>query len=133
MAVSQDAHCIYQFSLNSRIHKFVFQRSDEQAIDEFLGRLRQIFDEYTEDDPLLILVDLRPDGIPPFNYTLFEARKLFSEHTVPPIRAAYIYTHSPFLSIIKRFFALLRINSTRRFYQGDKESEAVDWLLERES
>lgn len=134
MAVT-NAHCVYQHSLNTKIHKFTFAHTDNRAVDEYMVHLRQIIKDYHasgSDEPLLLLTDLRPDGLPPFSYALQEARKVFRELPAPPMRAAYIYNKSRFLTIILNFFRLLGLGSTREFFEGDKEIEAIDWLLQRD-
>lgn len=126
--VSHDQHLTYRYYLNNQVHKFIFLKSDEQAIDEFFIALEQAMNDHVGDQPMLMMVDIRPDGIPPFNYTLFAARRFFAEHADrPEFRAAYVYNRSAFLSIIRRFFSLLRLKSDRRFFEGD-EIEAMEWL-----
>lgn len=121
-------HCQYRYYLNNRIHKFTFVHADEQAVDEFFVHLERAMAEHAGDEPMLMLTDLRPDGIPPFNYTLQTARRFFQSHPDrPALRAAYVYERSALITIIRRFFGLLRLNSERRFFEGD-ELEAIEWV-----
>jgi len=129
---STKTHCSYQYSLNSHIHKFTFEVADEKAVDDFFVALKQAIEEHNSDEPLKMHVDLRPNGIPPFAYTLATARDFFSNNDTVPMRAAYVYESSTFLSIIKNFFSLLRLKNQRKFFQNPDEHDVMNWLLERE-
>jgi hypothetical protein len=57
-------------------------------------------------------------------------RKFYKESPQPELRSAYLYYDSILISIAKTLInSLSGRKATRRFFQGDKESEAVDWLL----
>jgi hypothetical protein len=94
------------------------------------------FNEHPQGETMLLLTDLRPDGIPPFNYALSMARRFFANRETPNMRAVYIYDKNPFLTIIRTFFGMLPLKTQRRFMQGGPDSnvehEATAWLLSDE-
>jgi|GEM_PF-1484408 len=126
-----ERHCVYQHYLNSNIHKFVFLKADERGVDEFAVMFERMMREHESAEPILMLVDLRPDGIPPFNYTLKTIRGVFARFENPPVfRAGYLYEKSMFLAIMKRFFGLLGLSNQRRFFNAVPETAVLEWLLE---
>jgi hypothetical protein len=123
-------HCVYYHYLNNNVHKFVFEEPDEQAIDEFIVDFERIMQAHVGPDPILLMIDVRPKGIPPFQYTLKQVKAAFARvDDPPPFRAAYLYEKSMLLTIIRRFFNLLGIKNDRRFFEATPEPEALQWLL----
>lgn len=124
-------HCVYRHYLNNNVHKFIFEKADEQAVDEFCAALEQLMLEHDDPNPVLMLVDLRPDGIPPFQHTLRAVRGVYSRVQNPPeFRSAYMYNRSRFLGIIRRFFGVLNLNNQRQFFENADEPDVLKWLLE---
>ena len=131
--VSVRARCVHRHYLNNDVHAFIFHYADEETVDEFIQQFREVLHQQPRDETLLMLVDLRPMGIPPFAYTLNAVARLFKEPQIanpepPKIRAAYIYDQSRFIEVMKRFFGLLKLNNQRRFFKG-QQVEALAWLL----
>ncbi|QPC82138.1 STAS/SEC14 domain-containing protein [Phototrophicus methaneseepsis] len=123
-------HCVYQHYLNNDVHKFIFQQPDEQAVDEFIADFERIMREHQGPGPILLLVDVRPQGIPPFQYTLKQVRSAFARVEIAPaFKAAYLYEKSMLLTILRRFFNLLGQDNDRRFFESTPEPEALQWLL----
>jgi hypothetical protein len=76
-------HCSYQHSLNTKVHIFSFDVPDKQSVEEFIVHLGKAIETLQEQETLTMIVDLRPAGIPPFNYAIQSVRRYFS-HRHPP-------------------------------------------------
>jgi hypothetical protein len=111
------------------IHAFVFHTSDRDAIDAFIDRYRKVIRQHDSDTPLRVLIDFRPGGIPSISYGYTRLRNLFSEFAeLPMIYAAYMYHDSPLFSIAQTFLDMTRVRAARRFFEGQYDDEAIDWL-----
>ena len=130
--VSVQAKCVHRHYLNNNVHAFIFHYTDEEAVDEFIEQFRKVLQAQPYDEVLLMMVDLRPMGLPPFAYTLKAVRQLFAEFEQRhAIRAAYIYDQSRLIEVMRHFFGLLNLNNQRRFFRG-QQVEALAWLLSGE-
>ena len=124
-------HCVHRHYLNNNVHKFIFEKADEQAVDEFCQVFEQLMRDHEGTDPILMMVDLRPDGIPPFQYLLRAIRDIYSRVDNPPeFRSAYMYNRSMFLAIMRRFFSMLNLNNQRQFFENPNEPDVLKWVLE---
>lgn len=124
--------------LESGVHKLIYLTATRSAVDAFFAQLQVLFEDYYArepgDEPLLLLVDMRPAGsLPPVSYTLQTGIAFFRSHpNHPAMYAAYLNPEVASLSLLRSFLAILRINTRRRFFQGlgdDIEQQALDWLL----
>ncbi|MFW5747991.1 MAG: hypothetical protein ACOCYT_00100 [Chloroflexota bacterium] len=126
----EDPHLTYR-QLDGSIHSFTFHRANRKALDAFGVKLAEIFAQHPPDECILFYVDLRPDGLPPVTYSLRTLRRIFGEIGKPPtIFAAYLYESSLIMSLLGSFMDTLRLGATRRLFHGDKDDEAIEWLLE---
>lgn len=113
------------------VHEFVFHQANRLAVDEFLVVLDPILSQAPNDRPLRVLVDLRPDGLPPINYVFPRLKAFFQKRYVFGFRVVYLYDSSTLLSMIQSFLNLLRQKTERRF-MTDREA-ALAWLRGDES
>lgn len=128
-------HCLYEYHSDSKVHQFTLQTADRKGMDELLHHLAHAIDTNPASENLTILVDIRPDGLPPFNYTLGAVWHVFAQRRrMPHIRAAYVYEGNRMVNVIERFFRLLRFQNTRRFFELAKDAPLDDvwvWLHEK--
>ena len=130
LTVDANTHCVHRHYLNNDVHKFILKRADAQGVDECLATLRTILQEAGPDDVIRIMLDLRPDGVPPINYTFGAIRKFYNSlDALPPMRIAYVYENSTLLTMARHFFQTLGQTATRNFFEGDREVQALEWLL----
>jgi hypothetical protein len=97
------------------------------AVDQLIEHLKHMNSITPAGEKQLVLIDVRPDGIPPLNYTIQALRKVYKESSQPELRSAYLYYDSILISVAKTLInSLSGRKATRRFFHGDKESEAID-------
>jgi len=124
------AHCCYRL-LDNQIHNFVFEKPTRVAVDEHVAKLDELYRTVSPDGVLRILIDLRISGLPPMSYTASSLRKLNAKYpNLPSTRYAFLFSSGIMISLASAFFNLLNPSKgTARFFQGDKEQEAIAWLL----
>ena len=128
MAV-QSTYCSYGKEANG-VHRLTLHKANRVGLDQLLTYLRDIHDSTPQQETIRLLIDLRPDGIPPINYALPTLKQFFEDLTErSEMRAAYLYDSMALLSVAQTFLNLLRIKQSRRQFFKD-EDEAVAWLLE---
>lgn len=126
-------HCTYQ-QLENGIHIFRVLKSTRRAVDEYLAKLDELFEAHDKTQPFRFFVDIRPDGMPSFAYTMQQSRQFLQrvhlEDKLPPeIRVVYLHDNSPIMNTMDIFLAAMRIRSSRLILNGDQETLAIDWLL----
>jgi hypothetical protein len=125
-------HCVYD-QIAGSIHRFTIAIADRQAMDEFIPVMADIFDTTPPDETVLLLIDFRPDGIPPLRYAVQSLREMIKDRETPYIRAAYLHEANVITSLITTFLDRLRLKSRRKLFTGaDVEDEALSWLLSDE-
>jgi len=130
--MTQNAHCTYEL-IDGTIHHFTLVKADQQAMDEFLPHMAQIFDDTPSDGLIYLLVDFRPDGIPPLRYAVNGMREMIKARDGEPaeIRAAYLHEPNLLVSLVTTFLDRLRLKSKRKLFSGEHaEAEALAWLKE---
>ena len=121
--------CTYT-CLENNIHAFVVHKATRQAVDEYLTSLKTICDDCNPDEPLRLLVDLSPDGLPPMRYVVSAGQKFYTRYTVAPVmRAAFLYQDGLILPIAESLMHLLRARTTRRAFHIEQRDKAIEWLL----
>jgi hypothetical protein len=121
-----DLKCEYRL-VENRIHQFIMHKATREGMDEFVKWFAVAVDAHPKDQTLLILMDLRPEGIPPLGYALPLLRRFFDEHRHPIlIRAAYLYRSSAIIGVVQAFLNTLHLKTSRRFFES--EVEALNWL-----
>ena len=116
--------------LGNGVHRIVFNISSNATTDEYFLHLERLIETCSPETTLLLLTDLRPDGAPSVTYAFRCAKRMFARHpNAPKMRGAYLLPSSGKAFLMDHFLKLLRLNSSRRFYTGDKEDEAITWLL----
>lgn len=129
MPTSNEPLCSY-IRLENGIHKLVFNKANREAVDQLIEHLKRINTITPSGETELIIVDTRPDGLPPLNYVILAMRRFYKETPQPALRAAYLYNDSLIISFAKALLSSLsERQATRRFFQGDSEKEAIEWLL----
>jgi hypothetical protein len=117
--------------LDNSIHQFVFVEASREAVDEYLGHLYTVIEQLKDDEPLLMLMDLRPDGIPPLKYALTTSKKFFVQYpNLPPTKAAYITNSATLVGLGLSVLSLIGTETKRRTFSADEEYLAIEWLLE---
>lgn len=125
-------HATYEL-LDGDIHKLTLHRSSRQAVEETLANFDSITAAADPQETLLILVDMRPAGLPPVNYSIATIKSFFSsKEKLPPIRAAYIHNNSSLVTLVQTVMGSLRLDVSRRTFNND-EAGAIAWLLESDS
>lgn len=122
-------HCRYELIENG-IHRFTIEQASLQSVNEFLDHVGTIYENTPPGQVNRLLVDLRPDGLPPINNTVRVGRRFNKENpNQPPSRVAYVYSDSALMSLAQTFLEILRFrNVTRKFFRND-ESAAIAWLM----
>ena len=116
--------------LDNDVHRIVYNISSNTTTDEYLQYLERLIETCSPETTLLLLVDMRPDGSPSVSYAFRSAKRLFAKHpNAPKMRGAYLLRSGGKAFLMDHFLKLLHLNSSRRFYIGDKEDEAIAWLL----
>lgn len=119
--------------LDNDIHKLTLNKATRNGVDEMIEQFTQIIRSSNPHGKLLVLVDLRPDGLPSVSYSYPKLRSIFAQRaTIPRIYAAYLHTSAVMLPLMQTFLDILRANSSRRFFEGQREEEAIEWLLTAE-
>jgi hypothetical protein len=117
---------------DDKIHQITFLATDRAAVADFIQFYHQALEwgRAHPDEIVRLLVDFRV-GVTPLSYTLNEIMKYLKAYPpqVKGIRSAYLYESSTLMSVVKAFLNTLRLNAKRNFLQGDREAEAVAWLL----
>lgn len=128
--MSYDNHCVYEY-LPEGVHKFALVKADRQAMDEFVPLMIDIFDATPLDETILLLIDFRPDGIPPLTYAITKLLAMLKDREVSPMRGAYLHQKNAMTSLIVTFLDRLRLQkNVRRLFAGpDADDEAIAWLL----
>ena len=122
--------CTYEL-LENGIHKLVLHKATREGIDQLFVHMTYMNSITAPEETQLVIIDGRPGGIPPLQYTLRTARQFIKENPQPTVRTAYLHSPNVMLSMIKILFNSLRSTSSKRtFLEGDKEKEAIEWLLE---
>jgi len=135
--MTQVPHCTYELTHNT-IHRFTLVHADQQAMDEFVLKMAQIIDDTPEHEQLNLLIDFRPDGIPPLRYAVTTVRDMLKERKAVQIRVAYLHEPNPVMSLVTTFLDRLRIQTRiqtqrRLFSGGDAEAEALEWIQSDEA
>jgi hypothetical protein len=115
------------------IHCFRLNKSDRSAADQFVEKFTAIYDEAIKPGYMLVLIDLRPEGLPPISYTLNKLRLMFKDlDRSPALYGAYLYEQSMVMGLLSTFLDTLRgVNSKRKLFKGDAEEAALAWLREQ--
>jgi hypothetical protein len=131
MIRSQDSGCRYEF--DGAIHRFTIVKATLTAVDEFLIHLQHILTETAPDEPVRILMDLRPDGLPPIAPMLMRFKTFFGQQSRPrTFKSAYLYRRGTLIHILPTLLNMIRQRATRRFFMDGQEDEAINWLMEEE-
>jgi hypothetical protein len=117
--------------LDDSIHQFVFIEASREAVDEYLRHLQTVIEQLKDDEPLLMLMDLRPDGIPPLKYALTTSKRFFARYpNLPPTKAAYITNSTTLVGLGLSVLSLIGTETKRRNFSDHEEYQAIEWLLE---
>ena len=117
------------------IHQFYFLKASRKALDEWHQYLMALFPTISEDDRVLMILDITESGMQPMRYALRLAKQLEQKlGTLPATRYAFIYDRGVMLSLISSFFNILNLsNSDIQYFPTDKRADAIAWLREAET
>ncbi len=122
-----EPHCRHEV-LEGNVHVFIIEKASAQAVNEFLNGVIDLYDVLPPGEPARVLVDLRPDGLPPVNAAMRAGRRFARERdNQPEARFAYLHDSNPLISMAQTFLDILRIKTVkRRFFEN--YDEAIGWL-----
>jgi len=125
--------CTYEL-LENGIHKLVVHKATREGIDQLFAHMAYMNSITEPEETQRVIIDSRPGGVPPLNYALRAARQFMKENPHPKVHTVYLHNPNIMMSTIKVLFhSLHSLNSKRIFMEGDKETEAIQWLLEDQS
>jgi hypothetical protein len=129
METRQGSFCGYRV-LHERIHYFSINKANRQGVEAFLTLFSDVLARTNPDELLLLLVDLRPDGMPPFADMFTALRHTFGPHAHSRryLRVAFMYKSSAIISVMTIFLNALRLDVARRFFKDGQEEAAIAWL-----
>lgn len=114
--------------LDGDVHVFVIEKASAHAVSEFLDGVVEVYDVLQPGEKARVLVDLRPDGLPPVNAAMRAGRRFARERdNQPEARFAYLHDSNPLISMAQTFLDILRIRSVKRRFFEDYD-QAVAWL-----
>jgi hypothetical protein len=129
MTPAQGSGCSYNFDVD--VHCFVFHKANAAAVGDFLHHLQRILNETPRQDVIRLLIDLRPEGLPPIGYAYPSLKRLFSlQSRQHRFKSAYLYRRGTLVHILPTFLDLILQRVIRRFFLDGEEAEAVRWLRE---
>jgi hypothetical protein len=128
MLRSQGSNCAYEY--DGSVHRFTVVKAVPAAVDEFLVYLQHILDNTPPSERIRILMDLRPQGLPPIGRMLMQLKTFFRLQSRPrAFKAAYLYRRGTLLHVLPTLLNMLHQRATRRFFMDGEEAEAVAWLM----
>jgi hypothetical protein len=132
MAAEADNNTLATYEkLDNGIHKLTLLKSNRAGVDALIVELGKAYDSHPAGETIRIIIDLRPDGMPPMAYAVPKVQGFFKSRVdLPKIRSAYLVRQSVMVSIMMTFLSTLRLSADRRVFDGDKDEEAIAWLLE---
>jgi hypothetical protein len=78
-----------------------------------------------------VLIDLRPDGIPPIGYAFPALKRFFRQQSrTRRFKSAYLYRRGTLIHLLPTFLDLVLQQTKRRFFLDGQEAEAEQWLLQ---
>jgi hypothetical protein len=127
----QRSFCEYQL-LHNRIHCFIINKANRQGVDAFLELFSELLARRSADEFLLLLFDLRPDGMPPIADMFTALRRTFGPHAHSRrhMRVAFLYRSGAIVSVLTIFLNALRLDVSRRYFMDGQEETAIAWLLD---
>jgi hypothetical protein len=122
--------CTYEL-LENGIHKLVIHEATHEGIDQLFVHMAYMNSITKPEETQRVIIDSRPGGVPPLNHTLRAARQFIKKNPHPKVRTVYLHNPNIMMSMVKILLDSLRSRSSKRtFMEGDKEKEAIQWLLE---
>jgi hypothetical protein len=107
------------------------------ALLDYLDRYIEALEPYQAHEPLILLIEVSPIGIPPLAYLSRCYQDLLKLHENKQFHAriAYLYGTNILLSIVISFFALIRNAKyvERRFFRRHERAQAEAWLLKNKA
>jgi hypothetical protein len=114
------------------VQVFRLNKNDRATLDAFMVKFEEVLVAHREIGYIALIIDLRPRGLPPITYSIGKIRETFARVDNPPqIYAAYLYQQSFVIGLISSLLDTLRLRTTRKFFYGDREEEATQWLIDR--
>ena len=117
--------------LESGIHHFVWLDNTRDAVYAQAEYYKEINAKLAPNETILLLIDLRQAGAPPFRVLSDVIGKSGMRNDVN-YRTAYLSDDTIVPILMKNFVVANRISGNRGFFKSDEEDEAIKWLLENE-
>ena len=121
----------YNFLEDDNIHEFIFTESSRKAMDEYIGRIYEIYDEQLKGKPSMrILLDIHLSGMLPVKYAAAIMEKTFKELTpFPKPYVAYISAGGIDDSLISTMNYTASKHVDRLTFLLKDRHKAIDWLV----
>jgi len=117
------------YVLESGIHHFVWFNNSRDAVYDQSAYYKDINARLSHGETILLLIDLRQAGAPPFRVLSDVIGKSGMRNDVN-YRTAYLSDDNIVPILMKNFVVANRISGNRGFFKSDEEDEAKMWLLE---
>ena len=117
--------------LESGIHHFIWFDNSRDAVYAQAEFYKEINARLSPDETILLLIDLRQAGAPPFKILTDVIGKSGMRSDVN-YRTAYLSDDTTLPILMKNFVVSNRISGNRGFFKSDEEDQALEWLLEKE-
>ena len=115
--------------LESGIHHFVWFDNSRDAVYAQSKYYIEINASLSSGDTVLLLIDLRQAGAPPFK-VLSDVIGKSGMRTDVIYRTAYLSDDTTLPILMKNFVVANRISGNRGFFKSDEEETAIQWLLD---
>lgn len=127
-----ETRCQYTQRANG-VHHFIFSESSQEAVDEWIHHLENLYAHSTPNTVLRILVDSCEISVQPLAYASQRAHELNQRYPLRPgTRTAFLYQTSFLASLARTFIIMLSrvgVDHVQFFPGTNREAEAVAWLL----
>jgi hypothetical protein len=125
--------------LANGIDHLVLRTNSRGAADEYLAFLDRYLTALpphpTDTPPLLLMVELAQNGMPPLAYLSQHYQALLKRHTTKRFQArlAYVYSGGFMMPIVQSIFSLIRNapQVQRQYFPISDKARAEAWLLEQ--
>ncbi len=115
--------------LESGIHHFIWLDNSRDAVYAQSEYYMNINASLSPGDTVLLLIDLRQAGAPPFK-VLSDVIGKSGMRTDVNYRTAYLSDDTILPILMKNFVVANRISGNRGFFKSDEEDVAIQWLLD---
>lgn len=121
----------YQYLEEYEIHEFIFAESSRRAMDDYIGFIYEIYDDYLKDkEGMRIILDIHESGMLPLRYASGIMKKIFEElQPFPKPYIAYLYDESIDQTLINSMGQTTSVSVTRLDFLYKERDTAIEWLM----